>query len=333
LQPPKADIVETMTDTEAPKGRSVDPRGKVAVVILNWNAAGLTLKCVESVRRSDYGRLEIVVIDNGSKDGSSDAIEARFPGITIVRNPTNVGFAEGSNQGIRCAIRNGAAYILLLNNDTVIDKGMISCLVETAAARKNRVAVSPKMLDGYEPSRLWFVFGKTSLWTGIFSNPAYNAPAETVFHPVISMEYASGCCILMPRELINAVGEFNPRFFAYCEDVEWSLRARRLGFQLLCDTRAELWHYIASTGGKNPSRMRYLMTRNHIWTLRKHATKCQFAVFALVFYPPRCVLRLAKAVMNAQWGCIPAEFRGALDGFFAPLAPAGSPRESRAVRE
>lgn len=293
--------------------------GKVAVVILNWNAARLTLDCLEAVAGSDYHPLEVIVIDNGSTDGSAETIAARYPEVRLIRNSANLGFAEGSNQGIRRAMENGAAYVLLLNNDAIVDKSMISCLVETAAAHRNRVAVSPKMVDGYEPTRLWFVYGKTNLWTGIFSNPAFDAPATTVFDSIVPMQYASGCCILIPREMISAVGEFDPRFFAYCEDVEWSIRARRAGFGLLCDSRAYLRHYIASTGGKNPARMRYLMTRNHLWTMRKHATAFQWVVFTLAFYPLRCLLRLAKAAGHRQWDCIPAQFRGLKDGLFARL--------------
>ena len=307
-------------------------KSEVGVVILNCNNTRLTEDCIEALEKSDYGSLEVSVVDNGSTDGSADAIAARYPGITLIRNSANLGFAEGSNQGIRHAMRKGAAYVLLLNNDAIVDKRMISCLVQTAVTHKNRVAVSPKMYDGYRQRRLWFVYGKTNLWTGVFSNPAYDAPATTLFDPVIPMEYASGCCILIPREVVSAVGGFDSRFFAYCEDVDWSIRTRRAGFGLLCDTRAELWHCTSSTGGRNPARMRHLMTRNHLWTMRKHATLAQFALFALAFYPMRCLLRLARAVRHRQWACIPAEFRGAFEGFFAPLAPARARLSATEVR-
>lgn len=304
-------------------------RRKTAVIILNWNAAELTLNCIGSVRKSNDSRIEVIVVDNGSTDGSADAIAARHPEVILVRNDSNVGFAKGVNQGIDRALQGGADYALLLNNDTIVDAGMIPRLVATAIAYRDKVAVSPMMFNGYEPRRLWFVYGETNLWTGIFSNPAHNAPAGKTFDPIVPMQYASGCCILIPKEMIRAVGELESCYFAYCEDVEWSIRARRAGFGLVCDTRAKLWHYVGSTGGKNPSRMRYLMTRNHIWTLRKHATTWQFALFALVFYPPRCIFRLLGAVRKRNWACIPAEFRGAHDGFFAPRSATALPTKAR----
>jgi hypothetical protein len=292
---------------------------QVGVVIVNWNGWHLTWRCLESLRHSDYPNLKYVVVDNGSADGSAEAVAAQYPEVSLIRNSANLGFAEGSNQGIRYAMAHGAAYILLLNNDTVVDEKMISFLVETAAVHENRVVVSPKMYDGFDPARLWFVYGKANLWTGIFSNPAYKAPSGSVFEAVLPMEYASGCCMLIPAGLISFVGVFDSRFFAYCEDVDWSLRARRAGIVLLCDTRAELWHYVTSTGARDPVRMRYLMTRNHLWTMRRHTTVYQFAVFALAFYPLRCLLRIVKAATRAQWGCIAAEFRAAFEGFLGPL--------------
>lgn len=304
-------------------------RRKTAVIILNWNAVALTVRCLESVRKSDYGWIEMIVVDNGSTDGSPAVIAAQYPDAVLVRNDSNVGFAQGANQGIEHALQDGADYVLLLNNDTIVEASMISHLVATAVLYRNSVAVSPEMLNGYEPRRLWFVYGKTNLWTGIFSNPAHNGPAGKVFDLVVPMQYASGCCILIPKEMIRAVGELESSYFAYCEDVEWSIRARRAGFGLVCNTRAKLWHYIGSTGGKNPSRMRYLMTRNHIWTLRRHASARQFALFALVFYPPRCIFRLLGAVRKRNWACIPAEFRGAHDGFFAPRSATALPTKTR----
>jgi GT2 family glycosyltransferase len=306
---------------------------KVAVLILNWNWGRLTEECIEAVKTSDYRPLEITVVDNGSTDGSADSIAAHYPEVALIRNSANLGFAEGSNQAIRYAMERNAGYVLLLNNDAIVHRNTISRLVETATSHDNRVAVSPKIYNGFDPTRLWFVYGKANLWSGVFSNPAHNAPATTVFDPVLPMEYVVGCCLLIPRAVIRSVGEFDSRFFAYCEDVDWSLRTRQAGFGLLCDTRAELWHYVSSTGARNPAKTRYLMTRNHLWTLRKHATAYQFTIFALAFYPARCLLRIAKAIRHAQWGCIPAELHGALHGFLYPLETAVSRHVAPAPEE
>jgi hypothetical protein len=124
--------------------------GKVAVVILNWNTALLTTQCADALLRSDYHPLEIIVIDNGSTDGSADTIAARHPEIALVRNSVNVGFAEGSNQGIRLALKKDAAYVMLLNNDAIVDwrrslallKPLPPAATGSSLARKCMVATS-----------------------------------------------------------------------------------------------------------------------------------------------------------------------------------------------
>lgn len=291
---------------------------KVCVVILNWNGEELTRGCLESLRHSDYANLDSVVTDNGSTDGSIDAIARDFPDTGVIRNASNLGFAAGCNQGIAWGLERGAEYLLMLNNDTRVDPSMVSHLVAAATAHNDRAAAIPKIYWESDPQRFWFAVGRTNLWTGVFSNVAFNQIDDGSFDSYLQAQYASGCCILMPSQVVRKIGGFDREYFAYVEDVDWSLRCRDAGFPLVFCPAAKLWHKVSATGGRQPARYRYLTTRNHLWTLRRHSKPYQFLVFAVVFYPLRCLLRIAVAARHRQWESIFAEFRGAFAGFFSP---------------
>ncbi len=295
---------------------------KVGIVVLNWNGGEFTFPCVESVKQSDYRNWQLVIVDNGSIDGSPERITRLFPDVHLIRNPGNMGFAKATNQGIAWVLEHGADFALILNNDTRIDPRMISHLVRTASAYDDLAAISPKMYQTTNPDRLWFAYGRANLWTGIFSNPAYNSVDGSQFEVPREAEFLSGCCILIPKKIIQAVGAFDVRFFAYCEDVDWSLRCRRAGFQLRYCPMAKLWHgKLVGDGRLSPLR-RYLLTRNHLWVMRKNAHFLQLACASLLF-PLRSLWRLIKVSKERQWQCIPAELRGARDGFLLPVRREG----------
>lgn len=294
---------------------------KVAVIILNWNGGELTARCVQSLEDSDYTECHILVIDNGSTDGSPEALRREFPNITIIRNEDNLGFAGGSNQGIEWALQNGFDYFLLLNNDTIAAPDMISNMVAAAGQQNDTAVLSPKIFFADAPDRLWFALGIGSLWTGIFSNPAYNSPDDGYDAPQ-EMDWMVGCCVLIPRKIAESVGGFDERFFAYCEDVDWSLRCRKAGFRLVFCPGARLWHKVSASGSRQSKVLRHLMTRNHLWTIRKHASVLQM-LCVLAWLPIRSAKRMLDAARQRQWACVPAELRGVWDGL---MRPAGGTR-------
>jgi GT2 family glycosyltransferase len=296
---------------------------KVCVVILNWNGGDITIRCLEGLRKSACPSLECVIVDNGSTDGSAEAIAKAFPDVGIIQNSTNLGWAAGSNQGIAWGLARGADYLLMLNNDTWGDPAMIPNLVGAASDLHDQAAIIPKIYLGSDPSRLWFARGKVNLWTGLFSNPAYHLVDDGRFDSSPEAEYASGCCILMPREIVQRVGGFDTSFFSYVEDVDWSIRCRRAGFRIVLCPQAKLWHDVSVTGKKRPAMMRYLLTRNHLWTLRRFASPWQFAT-AMLLLPLRSLWRIIRLARARDGKSIAAEFRGLKDGLLGAIAPQSS---------
>lgn len=292
---------------------------KVGVVLVNWNGGELTIPCIESLMESDHLNCEIIVVDDGSTDGSPEQIAEGFPDVEIIRQPANLGVSEARNRGIERAWELGSDYVLILDNDTRVDRRLISHLVATAKAHDDLVCVGPKIYWLHDPNRLWYAYGRLSFWTGIYTNPVFNAIDRGQFEKEIEMDVAGSCCLLIPKKIVLRVGGFDPAY-TWNEDVDWSLRCRQAGFRLLYCPSGKVWHLVGGSSSKLESALkRYLLTRNQLWTLRKIVRPWHLVSIAL-FYPPHCFWRLARMILNRQWDCIRAELKGAKDGFFAPLS-------------
>jgi hypothetical protein len=231
--------------------------------------------------------------------------------------------AAARNLGISRALEQGCSHLAILDNDTRADKRLISHLVETCERHQGAVAVSPKIYWLRHPDRFWFVYGRLSLWTGLYLNPAHNAIDRGQYETEMEVEIVSTCCFMMPRRIAQRV-QFDDALY-YNDDVEWSLRCRREGFGIVYCPKAKVWHAVGGGEGKNPpALLRYLWTRDQWRTLRKHARPWQMASLALL-YPLRCSFRLANFVRAGRWDCVWGELRGARDGLLAPRDSAEAP--------
>lgn len=297
--------------------RSAEPT--VAAVILNWNGGDEIMHCLQSVVQSSYPSVEIVIVDNGSTDGSTEAILHQFPQVYLIRNSENLGFARGSNQGMEWALQHGIPYVLLLNGDARLHPEAIGELLTAVQGELDTVVACPRMYIGASAdgnARLWFAYGTVKLWAGLFQNPAFNQIDGDKWSSPREMEFASGCCMLIPAKILESVGMLDESFFAYCEDVDFSLRVRKAGFRLRYTPTARLWH-----GSKTPTNRtrtpiyRYLATRNNLWVVRKHGSAL-YVLICLCVLPIRSFFRIAKMMLDARWNAIAAEIRGISDGVF-----------------
>ena len=243
----------------------------VAVVVLSWNGKDDTLLCLTSLAGVDYTPLEVIVVDNGSSDGSPEAVEAEFPEAVVIRMGRNAGFSGGVNAGIEAAIERGAAAVLLLNNDMVVEPGFLGPLVE--ALEPGVAAACSQILFAESPDRVWYAgatfrprrghhgrnigFGETPL-------PASAAP--------YSVDCACGGAMLMSREAIDEIGLFDEELFAYREDLDWSLRAARAGRRVVVVPASIVRHRVsASTGGESSPTSLYYDVRNGLVVSERYA--------------------------------------------------------------
>ena len=228
------------------------PQHRWSVVVLSWNGLDDTLACLGSLAEVDWPGLDVICVDNGSSDGSANAVRARFPDVTLIENGRNLGFAGGNNVGIRAAFERGADWVLLVNNDATVAPDVVRELDAVAQERPRAGILGGKVLFADPADRVWFAGQRFNAALGYSGRPrGYRKRDGPRYSEVKPVDRVVGACMAVSRSLAEEVGLFDEELFAYVEDVDWSLRASRAGFEVLLVPRARAWHRVAgSTGGE-----------------------------------------------------------------------------------
>jgi GT2 family glycosyltransferase len=247
--------------------------GLVAVIVLSWNGRDDTLGCLASLAAVSYPELVTIVVDNGSSDGTPEALAAAFPAVECIRSERNLGFAEGCNVGIRRALERGARYVLILNNDVEVDARFVEALVEEALRRPDAGALCSKVLYLDPPDLIWFAGASFDPHSGYNGRQrGYRERDDGRFEEVVESDRACGAAMLVPRSVFEEVGLFDPELFAYSEDTDWSLRARAAGHRLYLVPASRVWHKVSvASGGENSPSTLYYGVRNTIEVCERYA--------------------------------------------------------------
>jgi GT2 family glycosyltransferase len=237
----------------------------VSVVIVNWNRRIETLACLASVTRSAYPACEIVVVDNGSCDGSIAAIHAAYPQVHVIDAQDNTGFVGGCNRGVERARARDARYVMFLNNDAEIAPDAMTHLIAACALQPHAGAVGPTVYYADRRQTVWSAGGRIHWARGATEMLGLDATDDGQFgrapRPV---DFVSGCVFLTPLAVIDRIGGFDPRFFAYYEETEWCVRAARAGYKILHVPLAHAWHRAAPSTQPASLLTHYYMTRNRL---------------------------------------------------------------------
>ena len=241
----------------------------VITIILNTNHRDDTLEALASLVGSDYSNHQIIVLDNASQDGSIKAIHQAFPDVQIIELEDNRGYAGNNNVGIRTALTQGADWVFVLNEDTILAPDCLSQLVE-AGERESRIGiVGPMVYHHSDPGIIQSAGGTMdSDWQA--SHLGQNETDHGQFDQPRPVDWVSGCAILARRKVIEQIGGLDERFFYYFEETEWCLRARRHGWIVWHVPQARLWHKGVQLNYNPGPNVTYYSTRNRLLMLSKH---------------------------------------------------------------
>lgn len=221
----------------------------VTVIIVNWNGRDVTLDCLASLQKVTYPAMRILLVDNGSHDDTLPAVRRQYPGVSILAVGENRRFAGGNNLGMRTALGENTDHILLLNNDTLVAPDFLTHLVERCAATPRCGMVVPKIYYHTPPDTIWYAGGIISFWTGSMRHRGIREVDQGQYDTAGDTGYATGCCILIPAEVVRAVGMLDERYFIYGEDADWSIRVRAAGYRILYEPCARVWHRLSVSAG------------------------------------------------------------------------------------
>lgn len=272
---------------------------QVAIVILNWNGKTDTLECLQSIQKLTVENFELstIVVDNASTDDSVKEIKNKFKHVEILENKKNLGFAGGNNTGMRYAISKGADFVLVLNNDTIVDKDLVIFFLKGAEKYKNAGIISPKIYfapgfefhkDRYTNSEkghvIWYAGGIID-WDNVIAANREVDDVDVGQHSSEEIDFATGACIFIRREVLEKVGYLDEKYFLYLEDVDFSVRVKKAGWKVILYPEAKLWHKVSQSseigGGLND----YYLSRNRL-------------LFGLKYAPLRAKFALLRESIN-----------------------------------
>ncbi len=313
---------------------------KVTIIILNWNSWQDTIECLESIQKVDYTNLEVIVVDNASKDESLEKIsswcrqnkvwchqlsqgldnpkiesiakpimyddpnnEDTIQQLLLIKLPENTGFCLGNNIGMKQAIANGTAFLLILNNDTIVTPTFLKPMIEIAQQEENVGLVGGIICYAENPDLIWFAGGSFDKY--LESRREFDGELDygIEFDRILNTDWVSGCMTLIPRSVYNRLGGYYEGFYIWSEEWDYSLRAKKAGYNLVIASKARIYHKVGRSLGVMKPLSYYYGTRNRLLLKRMHLSRPRRWSF-LVFFLISRIPRYTHFVLQGRWDLI-----------------------------
>ena len=264
----------------------------LSIITINYNGLKDTCALMESIPFNE--NMEVIVVDNASKDDEASIIADRFPSVKVIRSDKNLGFAGGNNLGIKAA---AGKYLFLINNDTVFRDFQVQALINRMESVADIAIVCPKIRFAWAPQPIQFA-GYTPLTRVTVRNQAigfaevdrgqYDTP-----HPT---PYAHGAAMLIRREAIERVGLMPECYFLYYEEIDWSIMFTQAGYQIWYEPTCTIFHKESQSTGQNSPLRTYYITRNRLLLVRRNRREFNLPLalfYLLLIVAPRDLLKYA----------------------------------------
>jgi len=275
----------------------------------------------EPLRVTGYTRREAEAIQATTLRAGESRNEASGASLVIIQNEQNVGYPEGNNIGMRYALKASADYVLLLNNDTIVDKYFLTQLVRAADLDPTIGVIGPKIFWCDAPNVIQSTGARIDFWRGRTISLNKGKRDDEIEHfaadKLLPADFMPGACFLVRTNVIEEVGLFDPTYFLYGEELDWCVRISRAGYRIVCDLDSKIWHKKTASTSKAKRFAEYYDHRNWVINARKYARDLQLVSF-LLLYPAYWIAVLLKA---HQFGTIRYFVRGFIHGLLTPITP------------
>ncbi|MFC1878434.1 glycosyltransferase family 2 protein [Chloroflexota bacterium] len=287
---------------------------EITTIVVNWNLPDETARCLDSLQ-SARTPCRVLLVDNGSLDGSGFALKERFPKIEVLSLPQNVGFGRACNLAIQEALlAQDCRYIFLLNNDASVGKDTLAQLQQTAQAQPAAGILGPKIYQRHPADKIWYAGARRR--QGVLAAKTFGRGQfdHGQFEHLQAVDYVFGAAMFIRRGVFERIGLFDERYFLYLEDLDFCLRAQQAGYKLLLVPQAHIWHTVsASTAGDLPRR-RYHQIRSTVLFLRKHLARTAIGP-AILFWSAVFLRSLCLDLISDGFKALVSYWQALLSGY------------------
>jgi GT2 family glycosyltransferase len=282
----------------------------VSVITINYNQLPYTLELLESLRHTNYPNIEVIVVDNASRENPQAALNKKFPEVKVIVSKKNLGFAGGNNLGIKAA---RGKYLFFLNNDTEVDKNTFRPLVNLFETRPDAGIASPKILYYNSGNVIQYVgCSRINPYTGRNKREGFKEKDRGQFDTLRTTDLAHGAAMMVPKSVIDKVGVMPELFFLYYEELDWCESIKNHGFNIYVVPESKIYHKESMSIGKNSTLKTYYMTRNRLLFMRRHTRgmiKLSWILFFIFFSIPK---NSFSFMINSETDHLKAFWRGFL---------------------
>jgi GT2 family glycosyltransferase len=294
-------------------------RNQIAILIINYNLKKDSIDCIRSLEQAGAALGQIYLIDNHSTDESVSEIGSCFgPELNIWVNDKNLGYAGAINSGLQRILDQGYAWLLIMNNDTVVAGDFLEKLLSAANNHPDVLIWSPAIYSMQHPDIIWHLGSEVIPGTLLTRDPyrgKKNLPAEKDAIPIV---FAHGTAMLIHRDVFSKIGLFDDSFFMYAEEIDFCWRAHQVGILAAGAVQAKMWHKVSASSSRNKSKTNYLRIRNQIIFYRRYSHGLM-RLNLLLFTFLRSLLLAGKALIQASPETTKSILNGWYDGWFQKL--------------
>ena len=282
-------------------------RPLVSIVTINYNGVNVTCELLKSLRKVTYPNIEVIVVDNASKEDPSP-IKEKFPEVTLVKNKENVGFAGGNNEGFKAS---KGKYFLMLNNDTEVDPDFLQPLVDKMESDPGIGAVSPKLIY-YGTDNIIQYAGSSLInpYTGRSNFIGEKQKDNGQFNCCLQTHYAHGAAMLINRKIVEEIGMMADLYFLYYEELDFCERIKKAGYTIWYVGDSVVYHKESMTVGKENALKTYYMTRNRLVFMRRNIRGIKLLVNLMFFTFVSIPKNSLKYLLKKRMDLLKAFYRG-----------------------